>query len=407
LVSAENISLRTVAPSSFLPALVYEIGNGAIAPVMALTALDLGASSSTAGYTLALLGVGQVLGNVPSSSLATRLGDRRAMIVAALIATMALLACRLASTVPVLGAAILVLGMCNATFYLARQAYLTEVVPVHLRARALSTLGGSHRIGLFIGPFIGAVAISVGGLRSAYLVAMITSVLVAVLLFVVPDVPHARTATSSQAASHIQRETLRTHRRLYATLGLAVLAVAAVRGARQTVVPLWGHHIGLSLEQNSLIFGIAGGVDMLLFYPAGKVMDRLGRMVIALPSMVILGISMMLVPATASSLTLTAAAIGMGIGNGIGSGIMMTLGADTAPAGNRIRFLSIWRLLSDTGTGAGPLLMSAVATVTTLALGIVSVGSIGLIAAAALARWVPRYSPYATRAMMRSREAPP
>jgi MFS family permease len=403
LVSDEPITLRSVAPSIFLPALVYEIGNGAIAPVIALTALDLGASSSTAGYTLALLGVGQVLGDVPSSSLTTRLGDRRAMIAAAAVAVVALLACRFATSLPVLGLGLLAIGMCNATFYLARQTYLTELAPIELRARALSTLGGSHRIGLFIGPFLGAAAISLGGLRTAYLVAVVSASAAAVLLFLIPDAARPNVPPITVATPSSPRATVRAHKRLYATLGLAVLAVGAVRAARQTALPLWAHHIGLSPEQNSVIFGIAGAVDMLLFYPSGKVMDRSGRMVIALPSMLLLGAAMMLIPTTNTAIELTAVAAVMGLGNGIGSGIMMTLGADTAPADNRIRFLATWRLLSDTGTAAGPLLMSAVATVTTLALGMVSIGSVGLLAAAGLARWVPRYSPYATRAMVQAR----
>jgi MFS family permease len=403
LVSDEPITLRSVAPSIFLPALVYEIGNGAIAPVIALTALDLGASSSTAGYTLALLGVGQVLGDVPSSSLTTRLGDRRAMIAAAAVAVVALLACRFATSLPVLGLGLLAIGMCNATFYLARQTYLTELAPIELRARALSTLGGSHRIGLFIGPFLGAAAISLGGLRTAYLVAVVSASAAAVLLFLIPDAARPNVLPITVTTPSSPRATVRAHKRLYATVGLAVLAVGAVRAARQTALPLWAHHIGLSPEQNSVIFGIAGAVDMLLFYPSGKVMDRSGRMVIALPSMLLLGAAMMLIPTTNTAIELTAVAAVMGLGNGIGSGIMMTLGADTAPADNRIRFLSTWRLLSDTGTAAGPLLMSAVATVTTLALGMVSIGSVGLLAAAGLARWIPRYSPYATRAMVQAR----
>jgi MFS family permease len=406
LVTDEPITLRSVAPSIFLPALVYEIGNGAIAPVIALTALERGASTGTAGYTLALLGVGQLLGDLPSSSLATRLGDRRAMVLAAVIAASALVSCRFTSNLLVLGLCLLIIGMCNATFYLARQAYLTEIAPIALRARALSTLGGSHRIGLFIGPFVGAAAISLAGMQTAFLVAAGAAGVAALLLCVIPDVPRAAAGTSAAIGPQSSRSTFVSHRRLYATLGLAVLAVGSVRAARQTVLPLWAHHIGLSPEANSLIFGFAGAVEMVLFYPSGKVMDRSGRLAIALPSMLLLSGAMVLIPATGNKFALTGVAAVMGLGNGIGAGLMMTLGADTAPADNRIKFLSIWRLLSDTGSAAGPLLVAAVATGTTLATGIVSVGSVGLLAAVALARWVPRYSPYATRAMMQLRASP-
>ena len=42
-------TLLSMAPSVYLPAMVFEIGNGAVTPVIAITALDLGASAGTAG----------------------------------------------------------------------------------------------------------------------------------------------------------------------------------------------------------------------------------------------------------------------------------------------------------------------------------------------------------------------
>ena len=48
----------------------------------------------------------------------------------------------------------------------------------------------------------------------------------------------------------------------------------------------------------------------------------------------------------------------LGFGNGIGSGIVMRLGADSAPHDDRTRFLGIWRMLVDLGASGGPLLLS-------------------------------------------------
>jgi MFS family permease len=324
------------------------------------------------------------------------------MVLAAGLAILALGCCTFARSLPVLGLALIVIGCANSTFYLARQSYLTEVTPPLLRARAMSTLGGSHRIGLFVGPFLGAAAIHLSGLRSAYVVAMLAAASAALLLMLIPDLELPLEHPVAVRGGTSAWRMLADHRQLFATLGFAVLAVGAVRGARQTVLPLWAAHLGLSPAETSLIFGIASAVDMALFYPAGKAMDQFGRLSIATPSMLILGGAMIAIPLTHGSIALTVVAMVMSLGNGIGSGIMMTLGADTAPAADRARFLAVWRVFSDAGNAAGPVVVSVVATTATLAGGIAAIGSVGLLAAGALARWVPRYSPYATRKSTRA-----
>ncbi|MEK8227716.1 MFS transporter [Oerskovia sp. M15] len=78
--------------------------------------------------------------------------------------------------------------MTNAVFMLARQAYLTEVTPVLKRARALSTLAGTHRIGAFVGPFAGAVVLAVRELQDVYWLAVGASVVAGLVTLLVPDV---------------------------------------------------------------------------------------------------------------------------------------------------------------------------------------------------------------------------
>lgn len=386
---------RSLLTSAYLPALLYETGLGAVTPVVALVAAQLGAGLDTAALVVALVGVGQILGDVPAGALAARVGDRRAMIVAAAVACVALATCALAPTLPVLGAGVLVMGAASAVFHLARQAYLTEVVPVVNRARALSTLGGVARIGVFLGPFLGAAVLHVAGLRSVFWLAVGTSIAAALVVGLAGDVDDPRAAARTRppvsTASLVRR-----HARLLATLGLAVVLVGAVRATRQVVLPLWSEHLGLEPATTSLVFGISGAVDMLLFYPAGKVMDRYGRLWVAVPSLVVLGGAIAALPLTSTVGGLTVVAMAMGLGNGIGSGILMTLGADVAPVVGRAQFLGVWRVFQDSGAAAGPLVVSAVAAAGSLAAGIVTMGAAGVVAAGALAAFVPRWSEHAT-----------
>jgi MFS family permease len=384
----------------FLPVLIFETGMGALAPVLALSGRALGAGVGTAGLILALLGVGQILGDLPAGALAARLGDRRAMLVAAGVAAVTLCGCALARSVWQLAVAVTATGATNAVFVLARQSYLTEVVPPGLRARALSTLGGMSRIGAFVGPFVGAAVLTVRPVRDIYWLALLTTAVTAVILLVVPDVGDASTAPDRAPVS--VRSVVRDHRKVFLTLGVAVLLVGSVRATRQTVLPLWAEHLGQSPSSTSIVFGLAGFVDTLTFYPSGKVMDRAGRLWIAVPSMLVLGLTQASLPLTHNLAELTVVAMLMGLGNGIGSGVLMTLGADVAPAQTRSQFLGVWRLCADSGGAGGPLVVSAAASLGSLASGIAAMGVVGVVAAGALLRWVPRYSAFATTGTRRS-----
>ena len=156
-----NFSIASLIPAVYLPTIVFEAALGAILPVVAVTSRELGGSLGQAGLVVALLGVGHILGDVPAGTLAHRIGDRRAMLVAGGVMVLALLACALAPSLWLFALAVLVTGFVGAVFTVARQAYVTEAAPPLMRARALSTLAGTQRIGTFIGPFAGALAIPV------------------------------------------------------------------------------------------------------------------------------------------------------------------------------------------------------------------------------------------------------
>jgi MFS family permease len=155
------------------------------------------------------------------------------------------------------------------------------------------------------------------------------------------------------------------------------------------VIPLWAAHIGLSPTANSVIYGIAGLIDVATFYPAGKVMDSYGRRWIAVPCAAVLGVSFVVMPFTHAVVTLTLTAMIMGFGNGIGSGIVMTLSADTSPEIGRPTFLGLWRELSDAGQGLGPLILSGVTAVAGLTTGITASGLVGFAAAAVMWTSIP------------------
>lgn len=370
---------------------MFGTGEGAIFPVIALSARELGASSATASLVVALVTIGSLLANLPAAALASRYGERRAMVGAALFSLVALAICLAATQLWVFGLGVFMVGLSAAVFMLARQTFIIEAVPIHLRARAISTLGGTMRIGMFIGPFVAAGFIQLMGLAGAYWAAVIAMVAAGAISLLVPDLPTSGRATGIPDPRPAFIGLMRTHARVFLTLGLATALVSAVRACRQIVIPLWADNIGLDATAAALIYGLMGAVDMSLFYPAGRVMDLRGRVWVALPSMVILSLSFIAMPFTSGFASLLVVSLIMGVGNGIGSGIIMTIGADASPRQGRTPFLGIWRLVTDCGGSTGPIVLSGVTAALSLAAGVSVIGGIGLVSAYMFWHWLPHY----------------
>ena len=388
-----DMRLRAIALSAYGPTLLGSTGAGAVSPIIAVSARELGASLGVAALLVGTLGFGQLLGDLPSGALAARIGERRALLTAAVVEAVGMLVAALAGTVPTLFAGVLVIGLAGSLFGLARQAYLTEAVPVPMRARALSTLGGVHRIGYFVGPFVGSLVITRWGIEAAYAVGGVASILAFVLVLVAPDITAGRHVHRASRGHRSVASVLIDHRFVLLTLGTGVLAVAGARAVREALVPLWAESVGFSPAQTSLVFGVAGAVDMALFYPSGWLMDRYGRVAAAVPSMLVLGLGMVLLPLATTLVAVTAAATVLGIGNGLGAGLIMTLGADASPDDGRAQFLGGWRLFADVGRAAGPLALSGLTAIMSLGASAVVLGLAAVAGAGWLRIWVPRHDP--------------
>jgi MFS family permease len=408
---------RSVAVAALLPTVLFSTGEGAIIPVIPVIAGNVGATLAIAGFVSAMLVVGELFGDIPSGVVIAHIGERTAMIAASGLSVLGLVTALLAPNPWVLALGIFVVGIATAVFALARHAFMTTFVPPQFRARALSTLGGTFRLGYLIGPFIGAGVITLtGSAASAFVIHIVGCISAAVVLIVLADPEKtfgagAANRAASVAASRaretsgereVEQEahglfrTIRDNRHVLLTLGLGSTMVAALRASRQVLLPLWAVSIGLHETQTSLIIGIAGAVDFSLFFAGGWVMDRFGRLWTAVPSMVGLGIGHL---ALAFSVFLPGTvwwfigiAMFLSLANGIGAGILMTLGADLADPRHPAPFLGAWRFTNDAGGAAAPLLVAGLTAIISLPFAAGVLGVIGLAGAVVLRVFVPKYS---------------
>lgn len=416
------------APMVYGPTVLFALGEGAVIPLIPVIAAQLGADVPTAALVASALVVGQLCGNIPAGWAVARIGERLTMAIAGLLALGGVVAMAYAPTLGVFAASVFLIGFCAAAFGLARHSFMTTRVPLAFRARALSLLGGTFRLGMFIGPFVAAGLLALFGDEHAA-IWFFGACLVATMLLVLfgPDpesrIPPSVTSATRRDAASLSEDTgeaitaslrvppgidgrragvFRTmwhFRSVLGRLGLAAASLAAVRSARQVVLPLWGVSIGLDAQTIALVVGVSGAIDFALFYASGQVMDRFGRLWAALPAMVLMGAGFIALsfthdaPMNAMWFAMFAAVLG--VGNGLSSGILLTLGADVAPKSDPAPFLGSWRTLTDAGGAISPLLVWAIAAVSTLSIATGAIGAIGLLGAVAFVRWVPRFIPRA------------
>jgi MFS family permease len=371
----------------YLPNLVMATGQGAMIPVLVYAARNVHASAAVAVVVVAVNGLGTLLFDLPSGRIVARLGEWRSGWIATVLLCAGLCGCLVAGSPLVLATAVFVQAAGWSVWSLVRLTHLSRVAPPHARGRALSIFGGVTRAGNVVGPFVFVAVASRSDVRVAFLVYLVCVVVGFAWLVAARD-----RSDRDSAAERAQRirplQVLADHRRGFATAGVGAFGISLLRGSRNAIVPLWAAHIGLGSSTAALLFALSSLVDLALFYPAGIASDRWGRRSVALPCAVLLSVGHILIPLTHAFSTLFAVAFLLGFGNGLGSGIVMTLGADLTPEVGRASFLAVWRLVSDFGTTAGPLVDSAVVGAGAIVLAGPVVGAIGLATAAVVAIWL-------------------
>src|SRR5262249_17229550 len=119
-MATSNTVWRRIAPGVLLPSALQAISYGAVLPIIAVYAHDLGASLALAALVAPLMLVGQLGGNTPGGWAVNKLGDRNAMLAAAGLNLIALAGCALTTRPEPLVVCALLIGVSNAVFALAR-----------------------------------------------------------------------------------------------------------------------------------------------------------------------------------------------------------------------------------------------------------------------------------------------
>lgn len=397
---------RLVAPV-YLPIVAGTFGLALLVPVLPLYLKEIGLSLRMVSIVLAGVGLGASLGGLPAGALIAKSGERRVMFGAIALIAVTSAALGLTDASIALVALRLGTGAANIALRLSRQTYITRRIARSVRGRAMSTIGGSFRMSLFVGPLLGGFLADTVGFEATFAIAgAVTALGVIPPLLqpadernevldsaaptsspapppsspssaqpssqqsVVPIVTPAEEASSAPTSSRADPvglfAAIRVHRRILALAALVPMLTMAVREGRYVVVPLIGDDLGLSPTAVGALVTVGTSADLLLFPVAGFIMDRFGRLAAMVPSFSLIALGLVVLGlADTTAVAVVAGAI-MGIGNGLSSGALLTLGSDLAPADSPGPFLAAIAVIQDVGKIIGPITVGFVGSAASL-----------------------------------------
>jgi MFS family permease len=371
----------------------FATGLSASVPGFPQYVTGLGAGLATVGILVALLGVGNIIADLPAGALIHRFGDRRVIIVSSALAGVAAFGTAATSDLGVVAFFRVVIGLSHSTMLMSMMAYVRHGVPRAARGRSLAFLGGALRLGFLFGPLAGGFLAEHYGVPAAFVLQGIVSGAATLSILISPGQPipsdggPAETGNQFPRQAHtpgsagILKALLRERGKELSVVAFVVFTLMLLRQGRNIVFPLWGEHLGLSISAIGAVMGASAAVELFLFIPAGWLMDHAGRRPTITLCVGLMALGIAALPLTGGAVGYLLAGLVVGIGNGFGSGIVMTLGTDFAPDGAVGPFLGVWRLFGDTGAAVGPFAVGAVAASLTLPASLAATGAVGLLAA--------------------------
>lgn len=349
--------LRRLGPAVYLPWILAQLGRGMLLPIVPLYLREIGLSFTLVAVVLAAMGVGAVLGGLPVGGLAGRFGPEWVFVFASLSAAIAAGMLGISTAVLALVAFRLLYGVGAAGLRVSAQLLVNEAVPVGLRGRGMSLLGGGVRVAFFVGPLLGGLLVDLFGFEVAFWCCGLTTLL--------GLLPFAGSRLDRPAGERLVRPdvpigdlfgAVRRHGGLLALAGVGTALVMTVREGRNVVVPLIGDELGLSATAVGALVAIGTGADLLLFPVSGWLMDRFGRLFSIVPAFSLLGAGLIVLGLSDTASGAVVAGVIMGVGNGMSAGTMLTLGGDLAPPGAG-PFLAALGVMQDLGVVIGPIIV--------------------------------------------------
>ena len=319
-------------------------------PVLPLHAEKLGASLSMVGLVVASYAIAQLLLRIPIGVAADILGRRKPFAAGAL-------ACCAAGAVGLalspdpwsLFAARTVVGI-GAAGWVAISVLYSSYYPPQRTLYALSRLMTINTTGLLAATFAGGLISEHLGTGTAFYAAAATGAAGAVLMLAARE-PASRRVGTYSAATFVR--VARTPLLLLAG-GIGILAQFVTFGGSYGFVPLHAERIGASDAEVGYVTTAMLFTQVLGTLATTRMVNRWGNRAALFLASVLVALSMLLVPFTASVWALTALQGLGGVGRGVANTVLISLSLRAIAPEDRATGMGVYQAIYAFGMFAGP-----------------------------------------------------
>ena len=347
---------RTMAPI-YLVTLIHTATHACFTGskvVVALLALELGASQTTIGVLIAAYAVAPLIFGVYCGRLADRVGMRAPMLAGAAAIGAAMLVGFAWQTLPALFATALLVGI-GFVFFIVSVQNLVGAMPGD-RARNYSILTIGYSASNLVGPLLAGFVIDYAGHAQAFLMFAVFSLLPIVVLATragVTRVEHAPREVGKRSTLELLKSPV---------LRRQILITGLLMSAWELFlfyVPIYGHGVGLSASTIGVIIACFAAATFVIRFALPRITARFGVERVLAAAMIAAAAASALFPFFSQPHVLMAIAFVLGLGLGCGQPLSLTTSFERSPPGRSGEVAGLRTIATNAARLAVPLLSGA------------------------------------------------
>ncbi|WP_419960729.1 MFS transporter [Psychrobacillus sp. BM2] len=298
-------------------------------PVITLSADEFGASIVIIGILTSSFALLPMVFSIHAGKVIDKFGDRMPVIFGFIAAIAGMIVPALFTTIWALFASQLLLGLANICIPIALQNLLGHQSTAKNRDYFFSMFSLCVALGAVIGPLAGGYLSEHVSFQMVYIFCIVIGIISIVFSFQIPKVTQKLTGTPTKLI-----DSLKLFENSF--IRKALFSSALVLYSKDIFVayfPLLGKQLNLSTSAIGWIIALQGLATMFVRFVLPKLLENYKRDTILFLSILIAGITFLLLPISQSVFLIALLAIVMGLGLGCGQPISMTTTYNASPPG--------------------------------------------------------------------------